>query len=178
MTSFSPSTLGRGFNMAEWECSLVNRTGTALAAGDVITLDLAAASEALAANLGDGTDLDPLANAVDIAVSGAQTGLGSLAIVAVADEVIADNDAGKFWFRHPMININVPTVVAGTPLFIGCDTPVADNRELDLIATVEAVLASGGLTRMVAIALEADTAGLARCLFDGVQGLGVYSATT
>ena len=102
-----------------------------------------------------------------------------MAIVAVAAEVIADNDAGNFWLRHPCVECNVDgATVTGSLLLIGTDNTAANNRQLDLIATAETNLGTGQVTKFVALALEADTSNLALCVFDGVQGFGVYSATT
>lgn len=161
---------GKGLGLNRQEASFTNRTGTALAAGDVVQVDLAA-SAAESTNFKVGDANSALGNVVAVSAIGARC-----YPIAIALEPTADNATGNFLLRgvtNTTARQGSGDIPIGTPL-------TAEAADLEL--TADAVAGA----RIVAIAqtlvANADTTatdgGDCTVLFDGLSGFGSVNTTT
>lgn len=147
---------------------LANRTGGALAAGDLVMFDMAAsATETTNTKVGDAASV--FANVVAVTTAGSKA-----YPLAVAAEAIADNATGKFILRgivETKVQKGSGAVAVGDPL---CAENASDEFLADLVDGAKIV----GICQS-AIAdddTSAGAGGTATVLFNGIEGFGVHVA--
>lgn len=146
-----------------------NRTGSTLAIGAVVQLDIGASPAT------ESTSKDPTAvfgtsiwhNVVTPTTAGLKSG-----IFAIALESIADNASGKFRLRGIVEALQFETsdgaVAVGDDLYA-----VNASVNLGTVATASAKV----LGKAMDVIADADPASLATILFNGIEGLGVHYAS-
>lgn len=150
---------GDGLFPVNVEIEVTNRSGGALAVGDVVQFDMAqSATECDNANPGS-SDGDGNNSAYNCVIDPATANLDH-GIYCVALEAIADNGTGRVGLSGRFdVNV-VGTTVAGSYL------TAADGSNQLVVAT------GTGNLKVLAIAEEADASNIATCLFDGIHGFG------
>lgn len=149
----NPSISGpdRGFGaQMNWDEAMVNNTGSAFAAGDVVEVEMLAAEAGISAN-----DL-ALMNVTDVTAAGAELG-----ILGVCLEDIAAAGTGQVRFRG--------RVAAATT-----GDPQSENRLAADKTPGNVLKATSANSKVIALPLEevASASGLTVVLFDGVSGFG------
>lgn len=150
---------GDGLFPAHIEAVCTNRSGGALAVGDVVVLDLATSATETDNNTPGSADASGNNSGFNSVIDPATAYLKQ-GIYGVALEAIADDAAGKILFRG-VADVNVATNLdlgeSGTP-------QNASNQLLEGTGSTGA--------KIIAIALEDEASNIASCLFDGIHGFG------
>ena len=139
------------------EVKLTNRSGATTGKGEVVMLDIGGTAAEVTALAGPGGSDSPWANYVDTAETDNNVAIAG--IFAIALEEIVNDATGLCLLR----GLSTYTAVDGSTIIGSALVPQADG-ELLLAATTG--------YKVVALALEADTANVATVLFDGINGLG------
>lgn len=158
MTDFLPTSgPGNGLYPKGHVVTVTNRSGSAIAKNDCVMFDLGNTATECDNNTPGSSDSDGDNSGFNTVVDPATTELDH-GVFGIAQEAIADNASGEVMVRG-VTDANV----------IG--TTVAYSKLTGQNANPQMILGTGSSGfKIIAIALEADTANVAEVWFDGVGG--------
>lgn len=162
-----------GLDFETQDATLINRTGGALVAGDIVALnlDFAATSGQAMVGLDPGTNTDGAGGYV-FGAAIAVTTENATRILGVALDSVADNASGRFRFKG-VVKVNQNGANAGEFLY------GTNAQKYATPVTLTEILALTTQVKLTGISLEASTGAQVKlALWDGVNGFSMSGGDT